>query len=627
MHRRLRLSRSTLPAWWGWCLLVVGLGLAGPSWAQAPATQVLRHALLSTVAMASMNPPTEAAAWQAVDLPVQLPGPGLHWLALTLPPQGAGAPLPAILLPAAGPLLQVRLNGQPIGVQGLSPAPLWRQGQTPTLYPWPAALWRPEQSQQLLVQVMGSSSLAAGMSEVVVAPPAVLRERWLAQAWQQEAATLITGALGVMLGLYVLLRWAPGTDQHEFAWFGIVFIIWGSRTLHLGLSQIPMDEAARRLTDDLAGLWAAVLFALFALRLSRSEDAAYRPRFLTEPLFWGSGLVLSAWLLGPRPALLEPWLQRAAVIPLAMVVWGQWRMLRLATRVNRFEIWLPVVLMLLYVSLALYQYQLAPQRHALAIHLARQYESAPLFLSAGWLLARRYWLALRQAHGLADSLQTQVDAQRRELEAHYAQRRETEQEHARTQERSRVLRDLHDGLGLHLVSALKQARSGQIEPATLSDTLQDGLDELRAAIDSLDTSQRDPLTLLGTLRFRMAPRFSALGITLGWQVDPALAELDQLSPSQALQLMRVVQEALGNALKHSGANTVVIALDALGTGCRIRVQDNGRGFSPEAVHAGKGLAHLAARARAMGATACRVGPRADGQAGAEWVIELPGSGA
>lgn len=622
------LSPGRRLAWLARVLVPLLLLLTGtlPAFSQPLSPHQVTQAHLSRATDAAAAPaPWPGPAWQTVALPLRLPEPAAYWIALTVPPQPAGAPPAALLLPGAGPLLQLRLNGQPVGVQGLELAALVRQGQVPTLHRWPAALWQPDRPQQVLLQVMGGSSLTAGLSEAIIGDEAALRTRWQRQAWLQQAATLITGALGIALGLYVLLLWAPGTDRHEFAWFGIVFVIWGLRTLHLGLAQVPMDEASRHLIDDLAGLWSSVLFAQFALRLSRSEDPTYRPRWLEEAWFWGSGLVLTAWLLGPRPEALEPWLRRAVVIPLAMVFWGQWRMLRLAWRMQRLDLWLPVALIALYVALAVLQFHLAGDRHPLAVHLSRQYESAPLFLSAGWLLARRYWLALRRAHALSDSLQAQVDAQRREIEAHYAQRRDAEQEQARAQERSRVLRDLHDGLGLHLVSALKQARSGQIEPATLSATLQDGLDELRTTIDSLDTSQRDPLTLLGTLRYRMAPRFAALGLTLGWQVDPALPELPPLGPSQALQLMRGVQEALGNALKHSGASEVVMSLSATADGCLVRVQDNGCGFDLNATHIGRGLRHLDVRAQAMGARSCHVGPRADGQRGVAWVIDLPAS--
>ena len=114
----------------------------------------------------------------------------------------------------------------------------------------------------------------------------------------------------------------------------------------------------------------------------------------------------------------------------------------------------------------------------------------------------------------------------------------TQRDQALAQERARLLGDLHDGLGLHLNTALRQARQPGVQPAALVDTLQDCLDDLRLAIDSLDEQERDPLSLLGSLRYRMVPRFAALGLQLAWQVDPDIEQGPPLEAGAALHLLR-----------------------------------------------------------------------------------------
>jgi len=99
----------------------------------------------------------------------------------------------------------------------------------------------------------------------------------------------------------------------------------------------------------------------------------------------------------------------------------------------------------------------------------------------------------------------------------------------------------------------------------------------------------------------MAPRFEALGIRLDWQVAPDLHDLPVLDASQALHLLRLVQEILGNALKHSQATVVAMSLRSTAAGTEICITDNGCGFDPQTVPKGRGLAQLQSRANRIGA--------------------------
>jgi signal transduction histidine kinase len=447
----------------------------------------------------------------------------------------------------------------------------------------------------LAVWPMWAAAAVSGVALPLDGPPLAWH-----QALLQQAATLLTGTLGIGLGLYVLLRWSRQHNLIEFAWFGLIFVIWGMRTLQSGLGQLPLSADLTLIVRGLVGTWSVVLFALFALMLSRSEDPDYHAPPWLGRAFTAYGVGLSLLVLVIPPAWIEgPEMRWAPALGVALTLWGQWRIWALALKLRRIELWMPAILIVVYMGLAAWSFAAGPEGVPFTAHLAHQYESAPLFLSAGWMLAHRYWRALGQAQALAGSLQDQVDAQRRELEHNFEQLREAEREQARAQERSRLMRDLHDGLGLHLVSAMRQVHSGAIQPDTLVSTLQDGMDELRVAIDSLDAGQRDPLTLLGTLRYRLAPRFQSLGLRLGWEVADALSELPELTPAEALHLMRLAQEALGNALKHSGATEVHMQLQREGDTLRLDIRDNGRGFDPDAVRAGRGLHHLRTRAEAL----------------------------
>jgi two-component system CheB/CheR fusion protein len=68
----------------------------------------------------------------------------------------------------------------------------------------------------------------------------------------------------------------------------------------------------------------------------------------------------------------------------------------------------------------------------------------------------------------------------------------------------------------------------------------------------------------------------------------------------ALHLYRIAQEAVTNAVKHSGAKNVLVTLDRNDTHTCISVQDDGKGFSPRKRGKGLGLHMMRYRANALG---------------------------
>ena len=86
----------------------------------------------------------------------------------------------------------------------------------------------------------------------------------------------------------------------------------------------------------------------------------------------------------------------------------------------------------------------------------------------------------------------------------------------------------------------------------------------------------------------------------GVTVSFAAADLPSLGARAEAALYRVAQEALHNALRHSGAARISLRLSREGRRVILEVSDDGRGFVPEAPSAGVGLASMAERAAAAG---------------------------
>jgi signal transduction histidine kinase len=97
-----------------------------------------------------------------------------------------------------------------------------------------------------------------------------------------------------------------------------------------------------------------------------------------------------------------------------------------------------------------------------------------------------------------------------------------------------------------------------------------------------------------------------------------------LPATQEEALLRVAQEALHNALRHSGARHVDVTLERCGAGAVLRVTDDGSGFDPQAVRrAGRHLGLVSMRDRASGVGGALTVESAPGK-GTTIEMEVPG---
>ncbi len=180
--------------------------------------------------------------------------------------------------------------------------------------------------------------------------------------------------------------------------------------------------------------------------------------------------------------------------------------------------------------------------------------------------------------------------------------REIEQRQMLAQERQRLVQDMHDGLGSSLVSALKVVEHGRMEEAEVAQVLKGCIDDLKLAIDSMEPVEADLLLLLATLRFRLGPRLESSGIVLRWEVENVPA-LEWLDPKNALHILRILQEAFSNIIKHTHATEIRVTTGVENNHVVVTVTDNGQGFSVENAlkSGGKGLSNQMRRAQAIGA--------------------------
>lgn len=195
----------------------------------------------------------------------------------------------------------------------------------------------------------------------------------------------------------------------------------------------------------------------------------------------------------------------------------------------------------------------------------------------------------RTAEALTEALQ----AQQQKTQA-------VERERTLLLERQRLMRDVHDGVGSHLIALLRLAESGSASPAVMAELLRDAIEELRLTIDSLEPLEHDLATLLATLRTRVGRRLESAGLTLEWHMAD-MPPLPWLEPAQALQVLRLIQEAMTNVIKHAQARSLRLSAQQEGDALQVSIEDDGCGFDAAAAHAGQGLASMRHRAQTLGA--------------------------
>lgn len=171
------------------------------------------------------------------------------------------------------------------------------------------------------------------------------------------------------------------------------------------------------------------------------------------------------------------------------------------------------------------------------------------------------------------------------------------------EERQRMMLDMHDGIGSQLVAALRLARRDDVPRPEVAQAIQDALHDLRLIIDAQDGAAQELQSLLHQWRERHQARLESLGPRLTWEIA-ALPAPRPLSPPEALQILRIVQEALNNAVQHARSTTICIALVPVPGGCELSVSDDGTGIAatPSAGPGrGRGLDNMQRRASRLGA--------------------------
>ena len=227
------------------------------------------------------------------------------------------------------------------------------------------------------------------------------------------------------------------------------------------------------------------------------------------------------------------------------------------------------------------------------------YSSPLVALLLTTLLISRLIETGEELENLNTSLSHRVDESNKELAATFAKMQKMEHEKILARERERFNRDMHDGLGGHLSTALALAESNMGPDASLTKTIKDATDEMRLMLDTAGAMGEDIGMILGSLRHKLHRQAQAAGFQLVWDIKD-VSSVRSLEVGKELDLIRIVQESVNNALRHSGGNVVRVSVYEKNDDVLLEIADNGKcvNLSRET---GNGIRNIEKRAKELGA--------------------------
>jgi len=556
---------------------------------------------------ASVLPPASDARWQSQDLPDDwLRNHGtvaFIWYRMALDLTNGWPQTPVVYLPSVNMNAAVFMNGKFIGDGGRFTDPTARNWNRPLLFEIPVSLLQPGVN-TLAIRLKADPPGSGLLGKVYFGDRSLLEP-----VYQQRFFIRVNLVWGIVIGLTLLFLffgavWLMRPQETMYGWFALIELVWVFQTLNFLLVDIPFSAP---LWDWLTRYGCLCLLVSFSIifvnryigRPQPRVEAGFALVYATVML----GLLIidteTFYLLGRR--IMSPFLLVGALY-LSYRLWYAFR----TDRKPEYGLVLLTALVTTVFSAsdALMANQLWSRLHG----FSKQYGALLETMIFSWFLIRRFVNALNEAETLSRELEQRVQEKHRELEDNYRKLRDLERERALSEERERLMQDMHDGVGGQLVGALTMLDRDHLSVAQIRDHLRNSLTDLRMMIDSLDPEIQDLPTLLGTLRLRLRQQLEAAQVKLLWQVTD-LPLINNFGPRKALHVIRIVQEAITNSLKHSGAQTIRVSTgESLNTagqaGIWLEVADDGAGLKKESLtvqDGGRGLANMRARTASLDA--------------------------
>jgi signal transduction histidine kinase len=455
------------------------------------------------------------------------------------------------------------------------------------------AHFHPGDQLDIAVEVVFEPQRGHGLTRISIGPAQTLSHRLAVREFLQVVMPVACSVTLLAIGLFFLMFWWSRHNERTYLFLALSCIAWCVCNLQYVLPRRD-DAVLNAWYSAVAGpaiSWVMWLMYLFVLQLD-SRFSRLIALLMPPYVLIMTVLALPVVPLNENIGTLYQGTNVAVAALIATHI--GW----MAIRGGSQELRLIAASLALTILAGAHDVALLGQRLDLEGIYLLPYCGMLLFGSFLFAVQRRYVHAILELDHFSANLAQRLRERERELDANHSRLIELERAQTLAVERHRLMRDVHDGLGSTLTTSLAMIEQGNLDAAELKHMLLDSVDDLRSVIDSLEPRDGDLTSVLATLRFRLGKRLELAGIVLHWDMQD-LPSLTWLGPSQALQLMRLVQEVLTNVLKHARATRMKISAQPAEQHIEVCVADNGCGFDAATAPVGRGLRHLAQRAASL----------------------------
>jgi signal transduction histidine kinase len=505
----------------------------------------------------------------------------------TLPKTPLGVYVPKTALSG-----NVYVNGALFGACERGPLKEVRCLHRPYLYTIPTSFWKLGQN-ELRFEIYANGRQSNGLSSVRVGDINVLESKFYQwRYWLQvdlvTGLTWLSGLLGVMaLVVGVVLR-----KDSVYLWFGLTSMVNAVANTSVFMSRPPIDS-------DLFS-WIAFASRFASGHLLILMFASFFEK-ITPRIQWGvlAYTVLSVALIGLSgnnrlwvTVLYIPLLLSVMCMPALMFYWT-WK----TRQVKQF--FASMMMGLITLASSYDWLRFTGDSAFVGMYFIPYSYSGVLFMFGGMLLVLLAFALIRSQNQSAE-LETRIAERTNELNVLHDLLLSKEIERSRTQERERMLQDMHDGFGSQLVIAKMMVEQNKMSQENLGRLLEESIGDLYLLVDTLGNSDDSLPNALVDFRFRTQKRLAGNPLKFHWNLN--VNDAPQLSPKVVLQILRIAQEAVNNVLKHAKAKNIWFDCnyDPVLAQLNLKIADDGVGLDPQSI-AGRGKKNMMSRARTLDA--------------------------
>ncbi|GAA4334731.1 ATP-binding protein [Pigmentiphaga soli] len=438
------------------------------------------------------------------------------------------------------------------------------------------------------VALLASGAARGYLSRLYVGTAGQVATPYRLQLFLLEHVRLMALAAQLLITFAVLVAWIYRPREALFGWMFLLLAV--SLLGYAGLVA-ELNPTLRTLPPYAFTMATAAAFILQIIALLVNGSRV--PRWL-KTCAWAVPLACTLFALSGVVAAHRvglwvgfPVLLLGLLSAIGISAWGA-----LAKGVK--EAWLLLVPLLLLAVALLHDGAILAMWTDGPVYLGIYYRQA-LTVGIAIVLARRLGLSMMQLDEANAHLKRRLAEREAELGRLHEEERKEAAQRVRSEERQRLTADLHDGLSGHLASIIALAereRSTSIERSA-----REALDDLRAVIHSLDIGDRELTVALSGFRERLERQLKRVGIALHWSMA-RLPEISGVTPAHALNVLRIMQEAITNAARHGPATRIQVQGRPGPAGqAVITIQNDG---TPFCHGCGSGLENMRRRAAVLG---------------------------